>query len=220
MVEEVRVSLLALRADEIVKEFNARADQIGVSAAVRELAQALAAEEARHDELKRRWKKDATAVGNLHHAENLATSYLLGRVLMPDPALRVSPVYYFGCWNHAGHFLHDPSGRSLSREAVGPFDVYGKTGMPIDGKFTPGPHPQYGPSGGLQDDTFVALTYVRGWTVVAMWDNSIDSRPGSNAAFIAEGRLTEADMWALARQHYPQIVARLKAAPKEIANHA
>lgn len=99
----------------------------------------------------------------------------------------------------------------MSREAVGPFDVYGQGGLPLDGKFTPGPHPQYG-TGGLQDETFVALTYVRGWTVLAMWDNSIDKRPGSNAAFIAEGRLTEEAMWALAQQHFPQIVQRLVAA--------
>lgn len=122
-----------------------------------------------------------------------------------------SPVYYFGCWNQAGHYLHDPSGRVLSQEKVGPFDVYGKTGLPLDGKFTPGPHPQYGTGGLLQDESFVALTYARGWTVMAMWDRSVDTRGGCNANFIAEGRLTEAEMWALARQHFPQIVERLKA---------
>lgn len=124
----------------------------------------------------------------------------------------ITPVYYFGCWNHAGHYLHEPGGRSLSRDEVGPFDVYGKAGLPLDGKFTPGPHPQYG-TGGLQDESFVALTHVRGWTVMAMWDHSVDTRGGSNAAFITEGSLTHADMWRLARAHFPHIVARLKAAP-------
>ena len=119
-------------------------------------------------------------------------------------------MYYFGCWDEPGHYLHDPRGRVLRREQVGPFDVYGQMGLPLDERFTPGPHPHGG--SGLQDESFVALTYVRGWTVMAMWDRSVDTRPGCNAAFIREGRLSEADMWALARQHYPRIVARLKAA--------
>lgn len=122
------------------------------------------------------------------------------------------PVYYFGCWTQAGHYLHAPGGHTLSRETVGPFSVYGKPLLPIDGKFTPGPHPQYG-TGGLQDESFVALTYVRGWTVMAMWDTSVDTRPGSNAAFLAEGSKNLEEMWALAREHFPRIVARLKAAP-------
>ena len=124
-----------------------------------------------------------------------------------------SPIYYFGCWDRSGHYLHSPDGRSMSREAIGPFDVYGNVGLPIDCKFTPGPHAI---TGGLQDESFVALTYLRGWTVMAMWDNSIDGRPGSNAAFIAEGRLTEVEMWSLARQYFPKIVTRLKAAPGKI----
>lgn len=123
-------------------------------------------------------------------------------------------IYYFGCWDRPGHFLHEPGRRVMSREVLGPFDVYGNAGLPIDGKFTPGPHPQYG-TGGLQDESFVALTYVRGWTVMAMWDRSIDTRGASNAAFISEGRLTETEMWELALVSYPTIVARLKAAPKE-----
>lgn len=122
-------------------------------------------------------------------------------------------MYYFGCWTSPGHYLHTPEGKTLKYEAVGPFDVYGnKPGLPLDGKFTPGPHPRYG-GAGMEDETFVALTYVRGWTVLAMWDRSVDTRPGCNAAFLLEGRWTEAQVWALAREHYPQIVARLKAAP-------
>lgn len=61
----------------------------------------------------------------------------------------------------------------------------------------------------------VALTHWKGWSVMAMWDRSMDTRPNSNAAFVAEGLLTHAEMWAAARQHFPQVVARLKAAPAE-----
>ena len=120
-----------------------------------------------------------------------------------------TPVYYFGCWDQPGHYLHEPGGRVVYPEAVGPFVGGGAYGshLPLDGTFTPGPYSLH-----IEDDTAVALTHIRGWTVLAMWDRSVDTRGGCNAAFIAEGSLTGAEMWALARQHFPQIVARLKAA--------
>jgi len=116
-------------------------------------------------------------------------------------------VYYFGCWNQAGHYLHEPSGKTI--HAAGPF-----TDGSLDGTFPPHIHK---PGGGyreiLEDETIASLAYWRGWTVLAMWDRSVDKRGGCNAAFVAEGEHTHAEMWALARQNYPQIVARLKAAP-------
>lgn len=99
--------------------------------------------------------------------------------------------------------------------SIGPFTggtsygtIYG-----LDTTFAPGPHGTR--AGNVEDEAAIALTYFRGWTVMAMWDRSIDTRGASNAAFISEGRLTETEMWALAREYFPTIVARLKAAPKE-----
>jgi len=124
------------------------------------------------------------------------------------------PVYYFGCWNRAGHYLHEPGGSTVFRESVGPFTGGMPSGdqLPLDGTFAPGPRSRA--RGDIEDETAVALTHIRGWTVLAMWDRSVDARSACNAAFIAEGLKTMDDMWTLARQHYPQIVARLKAAPK------
>jgi len=124
-----------------------------------------------------------------------------------------SPVYYFGCWNQAGHYLHEPGGNTVFREAVGPFTggmPYGDQ-LPLDGTFAPGPNRSSGVRN-IEDETAVALTHIRGWTVLAMWDRSVDTRGACNAAFIAEGSNTMAEMWALARQHFPQVVQRLKAA--------
>lgn len=130
--------------------------------------------------------------------------------------MTTEPIYYFGCWRNAGHFLHAPDGRSMSHEAIGPFDVYGREGfLTVDGAFAPGPFSAQSRRGNPEDDTAVALTHIRGWSVLAMWDRSIDTRGACNAAFIAEGSKDMAEMWALARLHFPTIVARLKAAPKE-----
>ncbi len=107
----------------------------------------------------------------------------------------MSTLYYFGCWNQAGHYLHAPGGEWVDK--AGPFDYH------IDGCFPPK----------REDVTIAALIHTKGWTILAMWDRSVDSRPGSNANFLMEGTHDTAAMWALARQHYPQIVARLKSAP-------
>jgi hypothetical protein len=116
----------------------------------------------------------------------------------------VVSLYYFGCWREAGHHLHDSSGRLV--HSVGPFGYFGEK---LDSTFAPKDEPR----AGYQDETRTSLTHYQGWTVLAMWDRSCDKRPGSNAAFVIEGEKTELEMWALASEHYPQIVARLKAAP-------
>lgn len=115
----------------------------------------------------------------------------------------ITNLYYFGCWNEVGHYFHDPNGRRP--RVVGPFDAFDRN-RPIDAI--------YAPFGVNQDESATNLAYTNGWTVLAMWDRSIDSRPGSNAAFLAEGKHTENEMLASAKQLYPQIVNRLKAAPK------
>lgn len=116
-------------------------------------------------------------------------------------------IYYFGCWDRIGHYLCDPSGRHV--RSAGPF-----TDCNLDGTF---PNHVHIPGGRynerVEDDTIASLAHWKGWTVLAMWDRSVDTRAACNAAFIAEGEHTHAEMWALARQHYPKIVARLKAAP-------
>lgn len=124
-------------------------------------------------------------------------------------------VYYFGCWDRPGHYLHEPGGRTVPYETVGPFTGAVPRGdqLPLDGTFAPGPRSRW--RGDIEDETAVALTHIRGWTVLAMWDRSVDTRGACNAAFIAEGSNTMAEMWALARQHYPEIVKRLRAAPRQ-----
>lgn len=111
----------------------------------------------------------------------------------------IEALYYFGCWDSFGHFLHAPDGRRLWHGA-GPFH------NDLDS--------EYAPKGGVQNEYVSEITHKGGWTVLAMWDRSFDTRPGSNAAFVAEGTHTSEDMWNAARQFFPTITARLKAAPK------
>lgn len=106
-------------------------------------------------------------------------------------------MFYFGCWTETGHYLHDRDGNSLRQ--AGPFRPQN-----VDTVYAPWPG---------ENVTRVNLVHTNGWTVLAMWDRSVDTRPGSNVAFIEEGELTLADMWAQAHSQFPQIVQRLQAAP-------
>ncbi len=49
------------------------------------------------------------------------------------------------------------------------------------------------------------------WTLMAMWDRSGDSRPGSHAAFAVDLSLSDADMLALCKEQYPRVFARIEA---------
>jgi hypothetical protein len=56
------------------------------------------------------------------------------------------------------------------------------------------------------------MHFVCGWTIVAWWDRSEDTRGGCSAAFFAEGRRPFARMMAMARERFPREMARIDAA--------
>lgn len=108
---------------------------------------------------------------------------------------------YFGCWNEAGHHLRDSTGRSYYAHERSPLSA-----KDLDGVFAP--------RGVNEREDVTELVHIHKWTVLAMWDRSVDKRGASNAAFLEEGTHDEAEMWRRARVAFPRVVARLKAAPK------
>jgi hypothetical protein len=117
-------------------------------------------------------------------------------------------LYYFGCWDQAGHYWFRPDGSGP--RGVGPFGDW------LDGYYPPatGGRHHDSVSHPYQDETLAALFHTRGWTVLSMWDRSVDSRYACNATFVKEGKFTHDEMWEFVKLSYPQIYARLKAAPK------
>jgi hypothetical protein len=104
-------------------------------------------------------------------------------------------VYFFGCWNDdTGHYLHEPTGRSVHRGTdATPW------GMSIDGVLPPaGPDVQ----------GRCLLHHKDGWTALAFWDRSVDTRPGSNAALLVEGEFSFEDMVDLFVRHFPGVLKR------------
>lgn len=110
-------------------------------------------------------------------------------------------IYFFGCIREAGHYLWS-KGCSRSIWDPPPDWPWNSTGV-LDGKYPPQDKKQ--PLGAA------TLTHHNGWTVLAMWDRSVDPRFNSNAAFIARGAHDFAEMLELAREHFPSVLARIEA---------
>lgn len=55
-----------------------------------------------------------------------------------------------------------------------------------------------------------ALHHENGWTALAFWDRSGDSRGNSNSVFIAEGEHSFAAMKQIAAEHFPRLWERCK----------
>jgi hypothetical protein len=107
--------------------------------------------------------------------------------------------YYFGCFERAGHYMWEPGGAWGPRSA--PHDFVSPWGRYPDGILAP-----KGQSQGV-----AALHHKDGWTAISCWDQSVDSRPGSNSTFLLEGTYTFAEGLELATQFFPSIMSRLPA---------
>ncbi len=53
------------------------------------------------------------------------------------------------------------------------------------------------------------LCHIGDWTIISYWDNSVDKRPGSNAAFIARGIHSFTDMLQHFKIQFPDIYEKL-----------
>lgn len=105
---------------------------------------------------------------------------------------------YFGCIGEAGHFAW-ASERARMSGASG----WGRWLSEMDGKLAPRDYErEFVPAfHSLFDGTA---------TVIAYWDRSVDSRPGSNSMFLAEGAFSLEEMLAMARVQFPTVAARAK----------
>lgn len=110
--------------------------------------------------------------------------------------------WYFGCERegHSGHYLFTQFARTrgvLEDSRMG-FPVH-----LLDGTFAPV----------VRTPGHWRLIVIRAGyehlIILAGWDNTVDKRPGSNAAFISHGVLTVDEMLARAREIFPAQHKRL-----------
>lgn len=101
--------------------------------------------------------------------------------------------YYFGCDGQAGHYMHRPN---MSTDWD--FCRSNPWGYSIDSGLLKGSKERY------------VLTHKDGWTALSFVDNTVDSRPGSNSSFLAEGNFTLEEMFSIAQRDFPAIARRCK----------
>jgi hypothetical protein len=118
-------------------------------------------------------------------------------------------VYYFGCWEQAGHYWRAPHYKSH-------FDIEDRVGSNIhpriDSGFCPGSIP-----GKSQFDRSrpevqgeACLHHVDGWTILSFWDRSVDRRGCSNSSFVVLGTWTMDDVLDVARTKFPSVLNRIQ----------
>ncbi len=101
-------------------------------------------------------------------------------------------VFYFGCVGQVGHHLH-------SKKRSG-----------LRGNETPW---EWSIDAGIFKSANYGVLYTAkkdGWTLIFVWDNSVDSRPGSHSTFVAHQDMTTDELLNCAREQWPEIFSRRK----------
>ena len=117
--------------------------------------------------------------------------------------------YYFGCWRSIGHHLWNP--KLADRSGLQHYDVEKKIpkaiAQRIDPCFCPGydgPHKR----DRAEVEGEAALHHVDGWTVLAWWDRSVDSRGACNSAIISKGLYDFTTMLEIGKAQMPHVMER------------
>ena len=114
-------------------------------------------------------------------------------------------VLYFGCWTHSGggHYLWVPEGHHAPREV--------QQRLPwasIDGVLQPGVIKGEVYHSGPEPQGHAALHQKGGWSCIAFWDRSEDTRGGCNSNFFVRGTFTFAEVVQISQAHFPTIWER------------
>lgn len=105
-------------------------------------------------------------------------------------------IFYFGCWGSPGHFLWANGRRWAERSDECPFKP-----EHLDGSILL-PRPEKVGTG--------ALTFVRGWTVLAWWGSPWDKRPAVNCAITIKGKLEFESLWNAFVGQFPELAAHIQ----------
>jgi hypothetical protein len=109
-----------------------------------------------------------------------------GRIVEPD-------ILYFG-WS-------EPSGHGLKSSKTYPHPTWNSTpwGNNIDSGLCPRPE---------SVDGKISEHHKDGWTAIAFWDRSGDSRPNSNTAFFVCCTMTTDELLVWSRKQWPEVFNR------------
>lgn len=99
---------------------------------------------------------------------------------------------YFGCYRRPGHYLWGPGMQRVRSD-----DLPWKK---LNGELAP---PRARPG-------HAALHHLDGWTALAFWDRSVDSRPGSNSVFLFPDVLDFEEAVIRAVKEFPEVFEQMR----------
>lgn len=100
-------------------------------------------------------------------------------------------VLYFGCIGDVGHYLHSKRNPRIRWTETAWGD-----------KIDTGVFPKPSTTGVLYTDR------RGGWTAIAVWDNSVDRRPGSHSTFVVAADVNTEELLRLAKEQWPEVFSR------------
>jgi hypothetical protein len=103
-------------------------------------------------------------------------------------------VFYFGCLNSKGHHYYRPGSDSTMADLPGPWEYE------VDGGLQP--------HTGFTNQGDAALHHRDGWTCLAWWDMTMDTRPASCSAVIVDRVADAVEMLRLLGEHFPAVAKR------------
>jgi hypothetical protein len=129
-----------------------------------------------------------------------------GSVALP-PEIETIEAYYFGCWEHSGHYWRSPNGYTDERKIEARIPEALRHGR-VDSTFCPGYAGPYGRRSCPEVEGEAAIHLIEGWTVLAWWDRSVDSRPACNSALVVRGDHSFTTMLEVAKAQMPELLKR------------
>lgn len=117
-------------------------------------------------------------------------------------------IFYFGPWDQDGHYLFAEGGRSAWREersipwTLGQLDGGLEPHFKACERKRPGALPDRYCSCPSGEEGPALVHHKDGWTALAFWDRSVDTRGACCSVYIAEGTFDFAQMVDLARTHF------------------
>lgn len=131
-------------------------------------------------------------------------------------------ILFYGCWtdksgnSDTGHYFAGPRGQeqySMRRRHDGQIEDHPERYVPWGFKVDGGLAPRSAVNGIAafsQDVVRLGAPEEQWWSAISWWDNSVDTRPGSSATFLADRRCGPIELLEEARAAFPQIFARFK----------
>jgi len=109
-------------------------------------------------------------------------------------------LFYFGPWDQPGHYLHDTSGRNLwpDNDRIGPWRIGELDGGLCPNVSTEAVWKRTGP----EVEGEAVLHHKDGWTALAFWDRTVDTRPACCSVYLADKILTFEEIVALAKANF------------------